>query len=87
MIGRCRNRDLSKTVPRRRSIDQRWPSCEPTTLGRIIRMDSARQYREFGEECDRLANKTKTERHKNILTEMARTWRELAEKIEKDNDR
>lgn len=50
-------------------------------------MDTPTQYYEFAELCERLAVQAKDQRHKKILTEMASTWRDLAEKIESDNDR
>jgi hypothetical protein len=43
-------------------------------------MDTPKQYYEFAEVCERLAVQTKNEQHKKILSEMAMTWRQLAEK-------
>jgi hypothetical protein len=37
-----------------------------------------KQYREFAEECDRLAREAKTDAHRKILEEMARAWRMVA---------
>jgi hypothetical protein len=37
-----------------------------------------KQYREFAEECDRLAQAAKTDAHRKILEEMAEAWRMLA---------
>jgi hypothetical protein len=42
-------------------------------------MEASAQYREFAEKCDRLVEETKDSRHKHVLQEMARTWRELAD--------
>ena len=42
-------------------------------------MEASAQYREFAEKCDRLVEETKDSRHKQVLQEMARTWRELAD--------
>jgi hypothetical protein len=42
-------------------------------------MESSAQYREFAEKCDRLVEETKDSQHKQVLQEMARTWRELAD--------
>jgi hypothetical protein len=41
-------------------------------------MDTPSKYREFAEECDRLAKQAKTKEHRSILEEMARVWRQLA---------
>jgi MoxR-like ATPase len=43
------------------------------------------QYREFAEECDRLAQEAKTEHHRKILEEMAEAWRRVAGEV--DNER
>jgi hypothetical protein len=53
----------------------------------LFSMDTPTQYYEFAEVCERLAIQTKDERHNKILREMAVTWRKLAEKIERENDR
>jgi hypothetical protein len=45
-------------------------------------MYKADQYLKFAEECEALAEQAKTERHRAILMEMARTWRELARESE-----
>jgi hypothetical protein len=45
-------------------------------------MHKAKQYLKFAEECEALAKQAKTERHRNILVEMARTWRRLADESE-----
>ncbi len=52
-----------------------------TTLlsGGLIWMTSPTQYREFAEECLRLAEQAKDDHHRNILKEMAEAWSELAE--------
>jgi hypothetical protein len=42
-------------------------------------MDTPSKYREFAEECDRLAKQAKTNAHRRILEEMARVWRQLAD--------
>ncbi len=42
-------------------------------------MHKSNQYREFAEECERLAEQAKAERHRMVLKEMAGTWLELAE--------
>jgi phage-related minor tail protein len=37
------------------------------------------QYRDFAEQCLRLAKAAKTEHERQVLHEMAETWRRLAE--------
>jgi hypothetical protein len=59
-------------------------SCRTACL---FDMDTRTQYHEFAEACERLAIQAKNEQHKNILREMAVTWRELAKKIEREKDR
>ncbi len=44
----------------------------------LFHMETPAQYREFAEECDRLARQTEKEGHRKILEEMAETWRKLA---------
>ncbi len=46
-------------------------------------METSAQYREFAEECDRLAKQAKTEHQRKILEEMAEAWRMVA--AEADN--
>ena len=41
-------------------------------------MTSSAQYREFAEECQRLAKQAKDEHHRKVLREMAEAWSELA---------
>jgi hypothetical protein len=41
-------------------------------------MEMAAQYREFAEQCDRLAKQAKTDDHREILEEMAEAWRMVA---------
>jgi len=45
-------------------------------------MDTTPQYKEFAAECDRLAAGVQSERHREILEEMARIWRRLAQEAE-----
>jgi hypothetical protein len=44
---------------------------------------SAAQYREFAEECNRLAKQTKADDHRKILEEMAEAWRIVAAEADK----
>jgi hypothetical protein len=41
-------------------------------------MEQSTPYREFADECDRLAKKAKTEHHRKILEELAEVWKQLA---------
>jgi len=43
------------------------------------------QYREFAEECDRLAKQAKTDGERKTLEKMAKAWRMVA--AEADNER
>jgi hypothetical protein len=47
-------------------------------------METSAQYREFAEECDRLAKQAKTDGHRKILEEMAKASRRVA--AEADNE-
>jgi hypothetical protein len=42
------------------------------------------QYREFAEECLRLAKQAEDEHQRNILREIAETWSKLAETADKE---
>ena len=55
--------------------------------GRFLRMETSIQYREYAKECDRLAEETKEPRHKEVLREMAQTWRNLADQEEREKAR
>ncbi len=46
-------------------------------------MTSSTQYREFAEECVRLAKQAKDEHQREILKEMAKAWSKLAEEADK----
>jgi hypothetical protein len=43
---------------------------------------SLTQYREFAEECRRLAKQVIDERHRKILREMAEVWSKLADEAD-----
>jgi len=45
---------------------------------------SITQYREFAEECLRLAKQANDERHRKILKEMAEEWSKLAKEPDKE---
>jgi hypothetical protein len=45
-------------------------------------METSTEYRQFAQECRRLAREAKTERHRNIMEEMARAWDRLAKEAE-----
>jgi hypothetical protein len=44
---------------------------------------SPKEYREFAQECLRWAAETKSERHRQVLLEMAKTWTQAALEIER----
>jgi hypothetical protein len=48
-------------------------------------LETSAQYREFAEECNRLAKHAETDGHREILKEMAKAWRMVA--AEADNER
>jgi hypothetical protein len=50
--------------------------------GDWFHMKDADQYRTYAEECERLARSAQAEHERQILLEMARTWRILAEESE-----
>jgi hypothetical protein len=45
-------------------------------------MTTSTQYREFAQECARLAKETNNERHRAVLKEMEAVWAKLAEDAE-----
>jgi hypothetical protein len=47
-------------------------------------METATEYRRFAQECRRLAREAKTERHRQIMEEMARAWDGLAKETERE---
>ena len=50
---------------------------------RFVLMTGSTQYREFAEECHRLAARAKDEHQREILKEMAKAWSKLAEEADK----
>ena len=48
---------------------------------------SAEEYREFMEECLQWARTTRSEKHREALIEMAKTWREAAVQLERRHGR
>ena len=46
--------------------------------------ETSAQYREFAEECDRLAKQAKTDGERKILEEMAEAWRMVAAEADKE---
>ena len=46
-------------------------------------LETSAQYREFAEECNRLAKQVKTDGHRKILEEMAEAWRIVAAEADK----
>ena len=47
-------------------------------------METSTEYRRFAQECRRLARDAKTERHRNIMQEMARAWDQLAKEADEE---
>lgn len=45
----------------------------------LFPMETSDKYREYAEECERLAKQAKTAHHRDILIEMAQAWRQLAD--------
>jgi hypothetical protein len=43
---------------------------------------SPAEFREFAQECLRWAGETKSQRHRQVLLEMARTWLQAAVEVE-----
>ncbi len=58
-------------------------SEQASRQGGLARMQTQTQYRDFAEECDRLAKQAKTERERMVLNEMAEVWRSLAEEADR----
>jgi len=48
-------------------------------------METTTQYRRFAEECRRLAGEARTERHREMLEEMAQAWEKLAREAEQES--
>jgi hypothetical protein len=46
-------------------------------------LETSAQYREFAEECNRLARQVKTDSHRKILEEITKTWRIVAAEADK----
>jgi hypothetical protein len=47
-------------------------------------MEPATQFRQFAEECNRLAQEVQTEDQRRRLMEMATAWRKVAEKYDRE---
>jgi hypothetical protein len=47
-------------------------------------METATEYQRFAQECRRLARDAKTERHRNIMEDMARAWDQLAKEADEE---
>ena len=45
---------------------------------------SPKEYREFAQDCLRWGAETKSDRHRQILLEMAKTWMQAALELESD---
>jgi hypothetical protein len=44
---------------------------------------SPKEFREFAQECLRWADETKSERHRQVLRDMAKTWMQAALQLER----
>ncbi len=58
-------------------MQQERPFCATGCSG----MENLSQYREFTEQCELFAAEAKTERHRNILKDMAEAWRRLVQEL------
>jgi hypothetical protein len=47
-------------------------------------MDRSEQFRDFAEECDRLAQEAETEQQRSALRKMAGAWRRVAEEYDRE---
>jgi hypothetical protein len=45
-------------------------------------METSTEYWRFAQECQRLAREAKTERHRQIMEEMAQAWERLAKETD-----
>jgi hypothetical protein len=45
---------------------------------------AAEEFREFAQECLRSASETKSERHRQVLLDMARSWIQAALEVERN---
>lgn len=54
------------------------PGTARSTRG-WFHMENSAKYREFADECERLAKQTRDGRHRAVLLEMAEVWKQLAE--------
>ena len=70
------------------SVTQAPVAERPVALPPVSRAERAmaaspEEFREFAQECLRWAGETKSERHRQVLREMARTWIEAALELER----
>lgn len=61
----------------------RMHSERSSRKGGLFRMETQQKYREFAEECERLAKQANSDHHRKALQEMAEVWRNLAEAVDK----
>jgi hypothetical protein len=47
-------------------------------------METSTEYLRFAQECRRLAREAQTERHRQIMEEMARAWDRLAKEADRE---
>ena len=70
------------------SVTQAPVAERPVALPPVSRAERAmaaspEEFREFAQECLRWAGETKSERHRQVLREMARTWIQAALELER----
>jgi len=64
-------------------VAERPVALPPVTHAERAMATSPEEFREFAQECLRWADETKSERHRQVLLEMARTWIEAALELER----
>jgi hypothetical protein len=63
-------------------VAERPVALPPVPYGKRAMPSSPEEFREFAQECLRWAGETKSERHRQVLLEMARTWIQAALEVE-----
>lgn len=54
-------------------------SGTPSEAWGLFPMENSKQFREFAEECGRLAQRASTEEQRRVLTKLAAAWSKIAE--------
>jgi hypothetical protein len=63
-------------------VAERPVALPPVTRVERAMAASPKEFREFAQECMRWAGDTKSQRHRQVLLEMARTWLQAALELE-----